>query len=345
MFAVLNVYKPAGCTSHDVVARLRRCYGLRRIGHLGTLDPLAEGVLPVCLGSATRLIEYFPSDKEYLAMVGLGLVTETLDAEGATVSATSAAHVTQAAVDAVLAQFVGDITQEVPRYSATHVGGKKLYEYARQGREVELPVKQVHISELTRLQGPDPMPWPEDRPPWQGSLLEQRTVAPALQALTIEVRCGTGTYIRALARDIGEALGCGGYLASLIRTRHGRFAVADATPLETILAADDPTVFLAPPRHYLAMPAMTLANPDEAVRLASGQTIVHPHSEGPRLRGNGFYWVEFQDQPLAVAHAINRQLKPLKVFASPNDVVPPLPAARPATQTVTERLAHEVEAV
>jgi tRNA pseudouridine55 synthase len=231
---ILNVDKPLGMTSHDVVAAIRKMArpggvsfsgSARRrpdtsgdrplkVGHAGTLDPLATGVLLVCLGRATRVSEYLMrSPKTYRATLELGVTTTTHDAEGE-ITSRSPVGMTLEDVAAALPAFVGSIQQVPPRYSAIKRGGRPLYELARQGIEVEVPAREVEVYAL------DLVTW---EPPH----------------LVLDVRCGPGTYVRALARDIGQALGCGAYLSALRRTSSGTFHVSEAVELEILRAAFD----------------------------------------------------------------------------------------------------------
>src|SRR3712207_3120822 len=190
----LNVDKPAGFTSHDVVAQLRRPSRQKRIGHGGTLDPAATGVLPVALGEATRLVEFLVEGrKRYAAVIELGVATTTDDAEGEVVGTAPVPPLAKPDLEQVLRAFEGSLEQVPPMYSALQIDGKRLYQLARQGVSLELPPRRVEIERIDILHWESPF-------------------------LTIDVRCGKGTYIRALARDIGAALGCGGHLRSLRRT-------------------------------------------------------------------------------------------------------------------------------
>jgi tRNA pseudouridine55 synthase len=302
MFASLNVYKPLEITSHDVISRLRRVFGLKRIGHLGTLDPLAEGVLPVCMGQATRLIEYFPSGKRYTASVTLGRTTTTLDREGEELSLRDCTGMDLSAerLDAVFARFTGTILQQVPLYSAVHVGGKKLYELARKGQTAELPTRETVIEHIR--------------------LLEVKLENPAHPVLKLDVKCGSGTYIRSLARDIGEALGCGAFLSGLVRTEHGRFSLETAIPLEQIQQSDNPQQYLLDPLSFLDMPVLNLTNEEDARRLGNGLKIdPSPSGEAEgvvavKLKPNAFYMAVFQEQPLGVVQAVEQRIKPVKIF-------------------------------
>ncbi len=207
MFGFLNVYKPKGMTSHDVVAKLRKITKIRQIGHTGTLDPFAEGVLPVCIGKATRLIEYLNDDKEYIATVQFGAATSTYDLEGEKVF-TSDKKVCEEDVVSALKNFEGDILQTPPIYSAIKLNGKKLYEYAREGKNVEIAQRKVNISKIVL------------------SHFDEK-----LQVAEIVVRCSKGTYIRSIANDLGKILGCGGYLIKLVRTVAGDFTVDSTVEL------------------------------------------------------------------------------------------------------------------
>ncbi len=197
---IINVYKEAGYTSHDVVARLRGICKQKKIGHTGTLDPDAVGVLPVCLGNGTRLCDMLTDrTKEYVAKLRLGLTTDTQDISG-TVLACRKAEISPKQVREVISSFQGDFMQIPPMYSALKVNGKKLYELAREGKEVERKARPVTVYEIEILG--------EDHPEY-----------------TIRVVCSKGTYIRTLCHDIGQTLGCGGVMAGLERTRVGEFTI------------------------------------------------------------------------------------------------------------------------
>lgn len=300
MFAALNIYKPIGITSHDVVARLRRIFGLKKIGHLGTLDPLAEGVLPLCLGQATRLIEYFPSGKRYTAKVTLGRTTTTLDSEGDEVTCSNCSEVdlSEARLTSVFSQFTGTIMQQVPLYSAVHVGGKKLYELARQGKTADLPTRETLIEHIL--------------------LLNLDCQDPSHPVLTLDVKCGSGTYIRSLARDIGEALGCGAFLSGLVRTEHGRFAVQNAIQLEDLQQAADPLQSLLNPLQFLDMPLLSVPSEEDAKQLSNGMKIDPAEAEGGglavKLKPNALYMAVFEDRPLGVVQIVSQRVKPVKMF-------------------------------
>ncbi len=207
MDGILNINKPAGMTSYAVVARVKRLSGERRVGHAGTLDPDATGVLPVCLGKATRIVEYIMgSPKTYLAGIELGTVTDTYDASGAVVRRADSSCVSQQLVETVLDSFRGTIRQTPPMHSAVKHGGRPLYYFARSGLDVKRKSRPVTIHRLELIE------W---QPPY----------------FTLEVTCGKGTYVRSLAHDLGQTLGCGAHLKDLVRIRYGCFDIAEAVSL------------------------------------------------------------------------------------------------------------------
>ena len=232
---IIIIDKPQDWTSMDVCAKLRGVLGERRIGHAGTLDPMATGVLPVFVGRATRGVEFAErGDKEYVAGLKLGRVTDTQDTSGNTLEE-HPVEVTAEQVRGVLPQFTGDILQVPPMYSAIKIGGKKLYELARKGKEVERPARPVTIHALT---------------------LEGQT---APDEFTIRVKCSKGTYVRTLCHDIGAALGCGGCMSSLRRTMACGYDLHEAHPLQEVLETENPAGLLLPTDSlFAAHPALTL---------------------------------------------------------------------------------------
>jgi tRNA pseudouridine55 synthase len=213
-FIIVN--KPAGVASFAMVRLMRRLIGVKRVGHAGTLDPLASGVLPVAVGQATRFIEYLDEDsKTYAARIRFGVTTDTYDAEGRVVRETDASKLTRNDVEAALSRFIGDIVQKPPAFSAIKLAGKPLYRYAREGVAVEAASRTVHIESIDLL-----------------SFAEAEA--------EVRVVCGKGTYIRSLAHDAGASLGCGGHLSALERTRSGGFEIANArTPDELSTLASE----------------------------------------------------------------------------------------------------------
>jgi tRNA pseudouridine55 synthase len=249
LHGVLVVDKPSGPTSAAVVARVKRALGGGKAGHTGTLDPLATGVLPLCLGQGTKLAGHLlAEDKAYEAELILGIETDSYDAEGEVTARApeAAARVDEAAVRAALVGLTGTIAQVPPRLSAIKQGGRRLHKLVRAGEPVDPAPRTVTIHRLA-LVGWTP------------------ATAVAPPRARIEVECAKGTYVRSLAADVGRALGCGAHLGQLRRTRSGRFTLADAVPLDAILA--DPAVAAArliPPSRALALPSVTV--PSEAVR-------------------------------------------------------------------------------
>lgn len=244
LFGFLNIYKPVGMTSHDVVSVLRRVTKIKQIGHTGTLDPFAEGVLPICIGKATRLIEYFQDDKEYLATVQFGAATNTFDLDGEKVF-TSDKKVSRDDIKEGLKSFEGEIFQLPPIFSAIKVKGKKLYEYARKGEEVEIQPRKVVIENI-----------------------ELKNFDEELQQAQILLKCSKGTYIRSIANDLGKNLGCGGYLIKLIRTQAGKFRVENSVRLDGI----DVESNLINPLDILNLPKIAVDN-DDLARIKNGMPI------------------------------------------------------------------------
>ncbi len=219
---LFNIDKPRGLTSHDVVDVVRRLIGHRRVGHTGTLDPLATGVLVVAVGQATRLIEFMTGhDKEYRFTLRLGEETDTLDAEGEIVERAPVPPLDEETIRAVLRRFTGTIEQVPPAHAAIRHRGRRLYEWARMGRPVTPPPRRVHIYAL-------------DLEAWQPP------------ELTLRVTCSAGTYVRALARDIARALNTRGHVTALRRLASGPFRVEDAVPLRVLESASDWRAYLLP---------------------------------------------------------------------------------------------------
>ena len=282
---ILVIDKPAGWTSMDVCAKLRGVFHERRVGHSGTLDPMATGVLPVFIGRATRAVEFAEkSDKEYIAGLKLGVVTNTQDTTGEVLEQRPV-QVTREQLEAVLAQFRGDIMQIPPMYSAIKINGKKLYELARKGREVERPARPVTIKalEIVEQQGKD--------------------------LYMIQVRCTKGTYIRTLCHDIGQALGCGGCMASLRRTMAAGFTLERAHTLEDVQAAPDPTALLLPVDSLFRDWARLMVSAGVEKKIRNGMTAVLPGLIP------GEYRVYSQDEIfLALCRAQGGKLTTIKSF-------------------------------
>lgn len=207
---IINVNKPYGVTSMDVVRRAKRASGQKRVGHGGTLDPVATGVVPVCFGQATRMMEFLvDSSKEYRAIIKFGETTDSYDSFGEIVSEGDATALTMNGIECALEEFRGSIKQVPPMYSALKKDGKRLYELARAGIEVEREPRPVDVYDIKLVD-------------WEYPLA------------TIEIACGRGFYVRSFAHDLGNSLGCGGHMTGLIRTRSGRFAISDSYTLEEV---------------------------------------------------------------------------------------------------------------
>lgn len=282
----LNINKALHLTSHDVVAKLRRGLKLKKVGHAGTLDPLATGVLIVCVGSATRLSEYaMASTKTYRARVRLGETTTTYDAEGEITDRRDASQVTRADVERALAVFTGELDQIPPMYSAIKQGGRKLYDLARAGQTVEREPRRVTIEALTLTE----VDLPE---------------------FTVEVVCSAGTYIRSLAHDIGASLGVGAHLTGLVRTASGGFTLANAVTLETILQASDWTPYLLPPETALAGWRVVQLSPADLDHIAHGRTIPAADATPDELA----HAVAPDGRSIAIVRAGDGVWHPYKVF-------------------------------
>lgn len=277
--------KPAGLTSHDAVQHVRRALGTRQVGHTGTLDPFATGLLVVLVGRATRLARFVESEaKTYLATARLGVRTDTDDPTGAVIGETRAAALTLERVREALAGFAGEQRQRPPAYSAKHVGGERSYRLARRGTPVEPPeaAVTVHRIELVAWEPP---------------------------ALTFRATVSAGTYLRAIGRDLGERLGVGGHLAALRREAIGGLRVEDAVPLEAV----GPGAVLPPARVLGHLPAVEL---DQAAKAA----VVHGRpvpDDGTGLAREGAVVLLAGDEVVAVARPDAGQLRPTVVLATP----------------------------
>lgn len=259
MSGILNVDKPSGWTSHDVVSWIRRLLKMRRIGHAGTLDPLATGVLLICLGQATRVTEYLMlGRKSYRAEVQLGITTDTFDADGQVTASAPVPQLSEAVLRRVLSGFEGDIMQRPPVYSALKRQGVPLYRLARRGETVEPALRRVRIHKIA-------------------------LVSFGSSRVALDIDCDSGTYIRSLAHDVGAALGCGGMLTSLVRTRSGRFSLADALTLDAVAAAHRSGVLerhIHPLLAALDGFAALRVGPEAEQRLRQGQAIRGDASAG-----------------------------------------------------------------
>lgn len=289
---ILIVDKPAGVTSHDVIATLRRRLHRRRIGHGGTLDPFATGVLPVFLGAATKLSPYLiAEDKDYVAVAHLGVRTDTLDVDGQVTGVTALpAGLAAADLVALLPRFRGRIQQAVPRFSAVQVDGVRLYARARRGEVVETPVREVEVHALALTA------WDPPR-------------------ATLAVKSGKGTYVRQLVADLGDALGVGAHVAALRRTRVGPFAEPAAVPLDRIQGPGDLDAALVPMAEAVARFLPTVAAPpDAAAALRVGRAVTWPALADLGLAPGAWLAVLAEGDLLAVAEAGPTAEAPLKLL-------------------------------
>lgn len=282
---ILIIDKPMDWTSMDVCARLRRCMNERRIGHAGTLDPMATGVLPVFLGRATRAVEFATEgEKEYVAGLRLGVVTDTQDTTG-TVLQTTSVSVTRSQLETVLMQFQGAIQQIPPMYSAIKIQGKKLYELARKGKEVERPPRSITIHALT--------------------IEEQLNETDFF----LRVRCSKGTYVRTLCHDIGQVLGCGGVMFSLRRTMAAGFSLEQSHPLSYVLEHPDPQSLLIGVDSYFSKYPPLSVSPSQEKKIRNGAVLSFPSTP------HGTYRVYGQDGTfLALSRVEREHLTTIKSF-------------------------------
>ncbi|HQV62407.1 MAG TPA: tRNA pseudouridine(55) synthase TruB [Anaerolineales bacterium] len=290
----LVVDKPVGMTSHDVVQAIRNGTGLRRAGHTGTLDPRASGVLVILVGPAVRLSEYVSaSDKRYQAIIRLGGSTDTFDAEGLVTLTKDPVSVTEAQFEEALKTFVGEIEQTPPPYSAVKVQGRKAYEMAREGEQVELAPRKITVHHLEVLEWTPP-------------------------EVVIDVHCSSGTYVRSLANDLGVMLGCGAYLIGLRRTKSGRFSLRDSVPLRKLqeaFTAGNWYQYLIPAAEALGdWPAIELS-PDEVEGVRHGHRVkVVGDPTETKVRGVSTQGELVALMEITVSEDGTREWQPKKVF-------------------------------
>ncbi len=279
--ALVLIDKQQGWTSHDVVAKLRGILGTRKIGHAGTLDPMATGLLVLGVEGGTKLLQFISgSDKQYIATIRLGASTQTDDAEGEILSSTSAVGVSAEQIDAEIAKLTGEITQVPSSVSAIKVHGKRAYDLVREGKEVELKGRQVTVTKFLRVSDPRRV----------GEYLDFEVV----------VDCSSGTYIRALARDIGAALGVGGHLTELRRTKIGNFDLANATEIDK-----RPVAIPLSEAVLMLFPAIELSF-DQAQDIVHGKRI--------SLEASGMIATTWNSELLAVLEPVGTELKSVVVF-------------------------------
>jgi len=289
---IVLVDKPEGPTSHDVVARARRIYGTRKVGHAGTLDPMATGMLVLGLGKATRLLGYLTAhEKEYVATIRLGISTETDDAQGEVTASTSARDIADDKILEVVRDFRGHIMQKPSAVSAIKVQGKRAYARVRDGEEVDIPAREVMIHDLEIIS------------------INHVTSEQLDDVIDMKVRvvCSAGTYIRALARDIGGQLGVGGHLTSLRRTRSGQFT--KMVGLEAL--EKSPTLISLPDAVRMAFPAVVITD-DEAIRARHGMRVPSPVDAHSGI--NGVFTND--GQVISLSENVDSELVPVVVFAT-----------------------------
>lgn len=291
LFGFLNVYKPKGMTSHDVVAYIRRITKIKQVGHTGTLDPFAQGVLPICIGKATRLIEYLNDEKEYLAEISFGKSTDTYDIEGRATFECNSKVARHQVIDA-LKLFEGEILQTPPIYSAIKVKGKKLYEYARKGEEVQIEPRRVTIEKI-----------------------ELKNFDERNQKAEVLIKCSKGTYIRSIAHDLGQKLLVGAHLSTLIRTQAGKFFIENATVLDEIKTIEDVKKLLINPLDMVDLPRITIIE-DDYRKVMTGQfiTVEKYSSNLINLNRDDFLILIYNNKIIAVANFDEAQIKVKKVF-------------------------------
>lgn len=287
----LSVNKPPGPTSHDVVGEARRALGIKRVGHAGTLDPFADGLLVLLVRRATRLAEYLSGyDKAYRARVRLGVTTDTDDRTGAVVEEKAAPEFSVEEIESVFARIEGKIRQKVPAYSAVKVDGERLYRRARRGADVDAPTREVEIYSISPV---------EYDPP----------------EITFEVECSSGTYVRALARDIGDALGCGAHATALTRTRVGPYVLADAISVNELQTGDVEAwrankAFIPAAEMLPAFPAVGITDED-ASGLFHGRDVPLPVTD---VDDGALVKLVLDGRLVAVGRVTGDFVHPVKVF-------------------------------
>lgn len=292
---VVVVNKPQNWTSHDCVAVVRRVIGVKRVGHTGTLDPMATGVLPVCVGTAARINEYLDYDtKTYDCVMKLGIITDTLDIWGEVLEERPVPDMDEAVIAETIMGFTGEISQIPPKYSALKVAGKKLYEYARAGQEVEIKPRKINIKHIS-VNNID---------------LENKEIS-------FTVECSKGTYIRSLCADIGEKLGCGACMSGLVRTKTGVFTLDDTVDIETVkkMSREELVSKLFPTDYPLVQFGRVELSANRAKDFVNGKKI--PKRDLTIVRESSrddFYNVYFNDIFLGVAKLVKGVLSAHKVF-------------------------------
>jgi len=297
MSGFLNLNKPLGITAHDCVSQVRKLLRQKQVGHSGTLDPAASGVLPIAVGKATRLLRFLPEGKAYLAKVRFGVVTDTDDLEGKILHQQPCPNLKLAEIEALIPDFIGSIIQRPPSFSAIQVGGKRLYDLARAGEMVEAPLRTVEISSIKLLN-------------WQpGDFAE----------LDLQIDCGSGTYIRAIARDLGAKLGCGGVLAGLERNFSNGFQLADSLTFDRV----QPEILIPCDRPIAHLAAYYLVG-EQAKRWLQGQLIPveptnNPLNDQISSQINGQFYIRVYNEEglfLGIGEQVQDNLCPVVVLAN-----------------------------
>lgn len=292
---VVVVNKPQNWTSHDCVAVVRRVIGVKRVGHTGTLDPMATGVLPVCVGTAARINEYLDYDtKTYDCVMKLGIITDTLDIWGEVLEERPVPDMDETVIAETIIGFTGEISQIPPKYSALKVAGKKLYEYARAGQEVEIKPRKINIKHIS-----------------------VNNIDLKNKEISFTVECSKGTYIRSLCADIGEKLGCGACMSGLVRTKTGVFTLDDAVDIEAIkkMSREELVLKLFPTDYPLVQFGRVELSANRAKDFVNGKKI--PKRDLAIVRESSrddFYNVYFNDTFLGVAKLVKGVLSAHKVF-------------------------------
>ena len=283
MFGFFNIYKPQGITSHDVISRLRKVLHIKKIGHAGTLDPLAEGVLPVAILGATRLIDFLPNEKEYLATFKFGVTSKSYDTE-TELEFCSDKKISEGEIKEELKNFEGEITQKPPIYSAVKVGGRKLYEIAREGETSEIPDRSITVNEIS---------------------LENFDYE--TQTGNLRINCSKGTYIRSIINDLGQNLGVGGVMTKLIRTKSGGMIEENSTNLNDLI--ENPDLIeknLISPENILPFECYNL-NEKEFEKVKNGNPIFAKCKDGN-------IFVKYNEKIVAYGEKSGDQIKIKKVF-------------------------------
>lgn len=298
IFGIINIDKPKGFTSHDVVARLRKILKTKKIGHTGTLDPMATGVLPICIGKATKVIQYLEGGKAYRAYVKLGIITDTYDIEGNIIES-NPVKLDLGEVKEYLNDFKGEIKQKPPMYSAVHYKGKRLYEYARKNIEIEdIPERTIFIDSIELIE-----------------VLEQESENPVL---VIDVSCSAGTYIRSIAYDLGKKLGCGATLSGLIRTKAGKLTLDTVNTLEQVqklVEENKLNEILINPAGLIELECCSI-DPEILTKVKNGQYLKFGECKGnlQQVQENQRIKLVCEGQLAAIAEIKENRIYPINVF-------------------------------